>query len=172
MGKIYCIVGPACSGKDTLVSTMGWRMVVSHTTRSRRKNEVNHVDKHFLLSEGSKIREFLNEDLSPKHPDIVAYTRYDQNVYFALRHDLVEKDAYIIDPAGVKYMLNHYPRENMVVVLVWASWWKRLSRLFRREMAESKCFLKAMRYAFRRVINDRREFKKLKGVAVQVKVVT
>ena len=171
MSKIICIVGPACSGKDTLVYRMGWRMVVSKTTRPRRKHEINHRDKHFLTDE-CKIREFLNNDLSPKHPDIVAYTRYDKNVYFALRQDLVEKDAYIIDPAGVRYMLNHYPKEEMVVLLVWAPWWKRLYRLYSREMSESGHFLKAVKYAVRRVLNDRKEFKKLRGIDIQVRVVT
>ena len=55
MSRIVTITGPSLSGKTTLMrrlqSQVGFREIVSHTTRPMRNGEKNHLDYHFVTEE-------------------------------------------------------------------------------------------------------------------------
>lgn len=48
------LVGASCSGKSTIerkLTERGLKRIISYTSRSIRKNEINHIDYHFITTE-------------------------------------------------------------------------------------------------------------------------
>ena len=109
--KIILLVGRSGSGKTTVADILrddyGRSILQSYTTRPKRfDRETGH--------------EFVNnlyyQRVNPN--DIVAYTYYDCNHYWATKQQVEENDIYIIDPAGIRYFRSHYFGIKQVVV-VW-----------------------------------------------------
>ena len=54
MGKIFCLLGKSCSGKDTLFKALSidkdlkLRPIIIYTTRPRRSNEINGREYYFI----------------------------------------------------------------------------------------------------------------------------
>ena len=54
MGKIFVIMGPSCSGKDTLFSEVSdyylgkLKQIVLYTTRPMRTGEIDGITYHFI----------------------------------------------------------------------------------------------------------------------------
>jgi guanylate kinase len=92
------LVGKSGSGKDTvqdyLVSKYGLKPLLSYTTRKKRFSEENT---HTFIT----VQEY--EDLK-RHEEIIAYTFYNGNHYFATKKQFEEADIYIIDLDGVEYI--------------------------------------------------------------------
>lgn len=105
--KLYLIVGPTGSGKDTIIKALirifGMRAVVSYTNRPKRDNETEGIEHYFRDS--AKIAQLV------KSGQVIAYTKIedpDAGVkgyeYCATVDELLESDIYCIDPNGVQYL--------------------------------------------------------------------
>ena len=107
----FLIVGRTATGKDTLASILiykyKWKFVKSMATRPKRyDDEDTHV--------------FISEEQANAIPleDRVAYTKIGDYQYFATKEQVQESDAYIIDPNGVKVILEKMPEENFIIVYI------------------------------------------------------
>ena len=107
----FLIVGRTATGNDTLASILTykykWKFVKSMATRPKRyDDEDTHV--------------FISEEQANAIPleDRVAYTEIGEYQYFATKEQVQESDAYIIDPNGVKVLLEKMPEENFIIVYI------------------------------------------------------
>lgn len=124
----FLIVGRSGSGKDELKrhleSQYGWKFVKSYTTRPKRTpNEDTHI--------------FISHEEAAKIPkeEKVAVTFIKNNTdtpdeYFATMQQVQDADAYIIDPKGVKMLLENMPKETFEIIYIQAQ-----SEEKRKEMA-------------------------------------
>ena len=112
MKNLYCIVGPSGSGKTTLVNSLcqlyggNVTVVESYTTRSPRyEGETGHL--------------FVSDEEFDALGPLCAYTEFDGHRYGVPSSMIDESDLYVIDPAGVEYLKNHYdgPKEIRVIGL-------------------------------------------------------
>ena len=107
----FLIVGRTATGKDTLASILTykykWKFVKSMTTRPKRYDE---EDTHVFISEEQANATPLE--------DRVAYTKIGDYQYFATKEQVQESDAYIIDPKGVKVLLEKMPEEDFIIVYI------------------------------------------------------
>lgn len=95
------LVGASGSGKNTiqeyLVQKYGLKPLISYSTRIKRyPDECTHT--FITEDEYEAIKETSN---------IIAYTYYQNNHYFATEQQLEESDIYIIDTNGIKYLKEH-----------------------------------------------------------------
>jgi guanylate kinase len=93
------IIGRTASGKDTLqyaLEKRGMTFVKSYTTRPKRAvNEDTHI--------------FIKPDqVAPKN-EMAAYTVINGYEYFATKEQVNNADAYIIDPEGLKMLVENMP---------------------------------------------------------------
>ena len=111
-GTLVLLVGKSGCGKTTLekymVDELGFKSVKSYTTRPKR---TENEDTHLFVSE----EEF--EALENK----VGYTKFNGYQYCATKEQLDKSTVYIIDPAGVEYLLEHYTDRNLFIVYLDAS---------------------------------------------------
>ena len=107
----FLIVGRTATGKDTLASILTykykWSFVKSMTTRPKRYET---EDTHVFISEEDANAVSLD--------DKVAHTEINGYQYFATKEQVQESDAYIIDPKGVKVLLEKMPEENFLIVYI------------------------------------------------------
>ncbi len=130
MKPLLCIVGKSGSGKDYLIRTFGLDVVASFTTRPMRPGEEDGVHHHFVDAE-----DFEDVDKSR----VCAYTFYNLNHYWVTPECLEGKQAYVIDPAGVRFFRNRLaqgliPGLEIKVIYVTAPAWRRLWRMIYREI--------------------------------------
>jgi len=125
---LLLFVGHSGSGKDFLIDLFGLKRVISRTTRQRRSGEINRVHKRFVT---------LGEMQSYDPKEVVAYTIFNGEHYCALRQDLIGKDVYVIDPAGLEFFRSkaHLWKGQRAyrVVFVHCPWYTRIARLVRRD---------------------------------------
>lgn len=106
--NIYLIVGPSGSGKTSIANelqtTYGYKAVESYTTRPPRyTGERGHIfvtDKEF-------------DALGP----MCAYTEYNGYRYGVTEDIIDSHDIYVIDPYGVKYLVEHYQGEKEILAI-------------------------------------------------------
>ena len=121
--KIILIVGASGVGKDYIAKAFNFNMVISHTTRPMRKDDVNGETKWF--HKNYTAREYS-----------IAYTLFDGNHYWVTHMDLIGKEAYIIDMNGVKCLSENYGKyfdSVFSIVYISCAWYKRLYRLIKRD---------------------------------------
>jgi guanylate kinase len=140
------LVGKSGAGKDYYCEQHNLRRVVSHTTRKPRTGEINGVHKWFSTY----------DECLANWRRIVAYTQFSGARYWAYPEDLVDKDVYVIDPAGVRFFRRFSPKLDIpiTVILITAPWYVRLKRMVTRG--------DGVLSALRRIIHDHFEFKNLK----------
>ena len=113
---IIALIGPSGSGKTTVATILkerfGLNCVESYTTRPKRsEDEGGHI---FITEDEFKARYPKGAD----DPEIVAYTYYNGNHYFATHSQVNECEVYIIDPAGVHTLKKRYVG-NKVIIPIW-----------------------------------------------------
>lgn len=99
MNNLYLIIGPSGSGKTSLAEGLSWKLgmkqVESYTTRSPRyPGETGHI--------------FVSDEEFDKLGEMCAYTEFDGHRYGVTKNILDKSDVYVIDPAGVMYLLDNY----------------------------------------------------------------
>ena len=99
-------MGRSGSGKNYFAEQTGLDPVISYTTRPKRPGEVEGVEHYFV--DDKFYQEFS------KHY-IVAYTHFNGYHYWASMKECNEKQVYIIDPAGVRYLKSTHPEIQVVV---------------------------------------------------------
>ncbi len=144
------IAGKSGSGKTTIAEKLeedfGLISVQSYTTRKPRyEGERGHI---FITEE-----EYLK---TPKE-EIMAYTFFDGNHYFATRELLDNSDVYVVDPDGIEYMKDRYTNKTIKVVTLKVSLFTRIFRMIKRG---DKPF-----NIIQRVRNDYKKFKGIDKVA-------
>ena len=95
------LVGASASGKTEIAKELGRlfgiKKAVTHTTRSPRLGETNHVDYHFVSKE---------EFLSLKAKDaFVETTEYNGNYYGCSKAEIDVDKVVIVDPSGLRSFL-------------------------------------------------------------------
>ena len=98
------LVGPSASGKTAialeLTKTFGFKKFVTTTTREKKKNEVNHVDYHFV-----SLDEFLN---NIKNNEFIEYVKYNDNYYGSEKKEVDRNKVIILEPQGLKHFLDEH----------------------------------------------------------------
>ena len=130
------ILGRSGSGKDTVASYLtkkyGLKQLCSTTTRPRRyPGEDTHV--------------FVSEEEANMMTNRVAETVISGYQYFATRQQLEECDVYVIDPAGLKYMIEKAPDIPICIAYIVANEKTRMNRALNRSaepVKEKDVFLK------------------------------
>ena len=108
MKNIYLIVGPSGSGKSTVADMLEkkyrLKQVVSYTERPPRfEGETGHT--------------FVSAEEFDKLENLCAFTEFDGYRYGVPASMVDECDTYVIDPAGVRYMKEHYRGKKGVKVI-------------------------------------------------------
>lgn len=108
LSNIYLIVGPSGAGKSAITETLceryGYKTVTSYTTRPKRaEDEVGHI--------------FVTKAEFDALGEMCAYTKYNSYEYGVPASMVDECDLYVIDPAGVDYMREHYHGKKGIKVI-------------------------------------------------------
>ena len=103
MRNIYCIVGPSGSGKTTIAKRLeldyGLKSVASYTTRPPRyPDEESHI--------------FVNDEVFDGLDELCAFTEYNGYRYGVTPNMIDENDIYVIDPYGLRTLLDYYNGEK------------------------------------------------------------
>ena len=125
MKPLICIVGPTCSGKDTVAKVLQKRkklkMVCSHTDRPMRDGELNGRE-HIFVSKEQMDRIFSDRQ------NIIAPTTLGGYRYCTLRSIIEEADLYLIDPTGVYELMEKIPDRTLLIIYIDAPEYEREER--------------------------------------------
>lgn len=105
---LILLAGKSGSGKNYWVDKLQLNPVVSYTTRPMRNGETQGVEHHFVSEQ-----EYQKFDKT----QIVAYTFFNGFHYWTTYDEVENKDVYIIDFAGIDYMLKN-PRINRDKIII------------------------------------------------------
>jgi len=138
-------IGASASGKTEIVKILirdyGFNKIITHTTRKKRKNEIDGIDYHFLS---------LTEFLSRKDENYFIETeKYDGNYYGTAFKDTGINNVLIVDPNGANSIYEKGIK-NAVYIYLETSESVRESRMEFRGDASLDIH--------QRVINDRNHF--------------
>lgn len=128
---VIAIFGKAASGKDTFARKLAEafgdsaHLVVSTTTRPKRKNEVDGVDYYFVDRNTFRTKEYLNE--------FVEFTEYNKWRYGIERKEIL-KDKINIAVVDFHGLLSFFFSEHDVIpVYMYAPLFLRLKRYIKRD---------------------------------------
>lgn len=124
------LVGPSASGKSVVAKKMiekfGFKKIVTYTTRSKRINEVDDLDYHFITQE-----DFVNK----KNNDFfIEYAFYNNNYYGTAFNDISKEKILIVEPQGANIYYEKLKTEAFLVYLE-ASEDNRRKRMIERQDA-------------------------------------
>lgn len=109
--KVIFLLGRSGSGKSTLADMLVARNkfteIVSYTTRERRyKGEQGHI----FVDTPTCLKPCEGGNDGPQlHDNVIAYTYFAGNHYWATREQIKGTTLYVIDQAGVDYFKKHFP---------------------------------------------------------------
>lgn len=121
--ELFLVVGESGCGKDysidKLCKEFNKKKVISRTTRKRRPNEMGT---HLFINNEQADREFNKA---------IAKTVINNNRYYVLEEDLINKSFYVIDVKGVHNMKDK-DKYNTITVYIGVNPFKRAYRMFKR----------------------------------------
>lgn len=121
---MICIVGASGSGKDTLLNIfekLGFKRVVSHTTRPKRSGEINGVNYHFVSEE--------KFDQLEKDGQFVETTKYHLWRYGVLAKYCTRDAVFVIEPIGLENLKIAMGTKDLFVIKIDTDEHIRLARL-------------------------------------------
>lgn len=106
---LYCLVGPSGCGKTTIAEMLeaeGYHSVQSYTTREPRyEGEEGHI--------------FVSKDEFDKL-DLITKTTFSGAFYGVTRNLIEENDLFVVDPAGLRYLKEHYDGPKKIVAIAFS----------------------------------------------------
>ncbi|MCD3216893.1 guanylate kinase [Clostridium botulinum C] len=159
--KIILVLGQSASGKSTLIEEMEWygyKAVQSYTTRPKRtKDEKGHIfvkESDYTFIQDNKTNEVRIYDKLGNEVNIVAYTYFNENHYWATMDQVVGSTYYIIDKAGVDDFIDKVgDKVDYKIVYINVPFFTRIKRLIKRD---------GLMRGISRLINDFKMFRRLK----------
>tara|TARA_B100000965_G_C19374166_1_gene661712 strand:+ start:283 stop:825 length:543 start_codon:yes stop_codon:yes gene_type:complete len=113
MITIIAFLGPSGSGKSTLQSVLGYKPIVTWTSRKPRPGEIN--GKHYHFANRDQILNMYKEGL------LLEYTEYNGNLYGTGLNSikkLIESNDYssiVVDANGAKELKSRFPSSVLIV---------------------------------------------------------
>lgn len=136
--KLICICGKAASGKDILINMiskeLGIPILISHTSRPMRTNEIQGETYHFISSE--EFNQLINDGKMLEH---TTYTISSENriYHYGLCKEEVDKYPYalvILNPHGINQILKTEYKNNIETILIDCDDRTRLIRYLNRDV--------------------------------------
>lgn len=123
LNTLYLLVGSSGTGKTSIATALerkyGYRQLLSYTTRPmRNENETGHI--------------FVNDTFFNQLTDFIGYTVYNSYKYGATSEQADKSDIYVIDPAGVEFLKNHYNGKPVKVITITSPVHTRINRMENR----------------------------------------
>lgn len=150
--KLIAIMGPAGSGKDTILKEVvkqkpEWHKIVNYTTRPQRENELNHYSYHFINK--NEFFEKIAKD------EFLEYNEFRQWWYGTSITDFYTEaiNISVFSPAAIRKIIRNYNHEiDIQVFRIDASDKTRLFRQLNREEYPN------IDEIFRRFYSDKNDF--------------
>ncbi len=147
MIKIIILLGESASGKSTIereLSKKGLNRIISYTTRTIRKNEIDGIDYHFI-SEDKFLDNLTNGFFAE-------YTKYNDWYYGIARKDCLDDSISVVEPFGFR-QLQKIPDLNITSFYIKVPERERLKRMVDRgdDLME----------VFRRIFSDQGVFQSI-----------
>lgn len=105
------LVGASASGKTEIAKILfnkyGYKKCITTTSRSPRKNEVDHVDYHFLSKE--RFQELVDKDA------FLEVSIYNHHYYGFQKKDVMYKGVVVLDPNGANAVIRANIEDVMIV---------------------------------------------------------
>lgn len=127
---LLLFVGKSSSGKTTIANVLekkhGYCQVQSYTTRAPRyEGEIGHT--------------FVTDEEFDCLGELAAYTLYNGHKYGTTYKQIDECDIYVIDPYGVKTLLQNYKTDREIIILYFdATVYTRINRMIERGDSDNK----------------------------------
>ena len=127
---LFLFTGRSASGKTSIANMLeadGYSQVNSYTTRPPRY-------------EGEKEHTFISEEEYSNLENIVASTLYNGYHYCTALDKIQDADIYVIDPAGVKTLIDNYNKINRYIYILYfdASICNRIRRMMERHDCDTQ----------------------------------
>ena len=166
MGKIFVIMGPSCSGKDTLFSEVSdyylgqLKQIVLYTTRPMRTGEIDGITYHFIDDNTLNIMKENNEIIETRLYNTVngIWTYATSNTSIDL-----ENNYYLIINTleGFKALKNYYGEDSVIPLYIKVDEDVRITRAETREKKQVKPNYEEMA---RRIMADSIDFSEEKRI--------
>lgn len=131
---LVAICGPSGAGKTELqkeLGRMGFKEIVSYTTRAPRQGEINGVDYNFVSNE--KFQEMINKDTFAEYEEYSQQRFYGTTLKDAQKAaSSDEKYAIVLTPNGIRAFEKVIEKKNLLTVMVTASLGSRVKRYIDR----------------------------------------
>ena len=138
MGKIYVIIGPSNSGKDTIYNEIlkkcDIKPIILYTTRPIRKNEINHVNYHFVSKKELDKLESLGKIIEIRKYDTVSGPWYYATVDDEI--DLNNNDYITINTLEGYKKIKKFYKDCVEPIYIKVNIEERLNRALKREKQE------------------------------------
>lgn len=110
--RLIALVGASATGKSTVETVLqqefGMKKAISCTTRPKRDYEKNGVDYYFLTKK--EVEEMEQEGL------LVEKTSFNGWLYCLTQAEFEDSDVVVIEPNGLRQIVEKVGRENVFVV--------------------------------------------------------
>lgn len=116
MNKVFCLLGPSGTGKNTIKKMLNIPYTMSYMTRKKREEEAEGVDGKFITLE--------NFEKKLKNNDIISYSKYNDHYYGITKDEIISLKysnvVYVCDYLGLNYLKNYFKEsknlnENQIV---------------------------------------------------------